>query len=352
MRFSVPTLPPSLGGQVPVALPIEIEPLVVGTPVRVRSQLETAALKPLSCPIPASIADILSGPRGSALGYHSVATSLECPTKKMLINLGVEPKRDRVYDADGVEVEPAFDGSGKINAKLYGSIVHALLAVRIVHGVEAAERILFVDGQYTPFSVALGAENAIRLLLILRLYDQAHPLSAEPFTYISVEQPISSDIGDGNGGSLVRTATYDAVVASREQRVVFSLEKKTSARGGSSAMDVYAGQFATQVTVWNSNPHLVKTYGPMAGVIPDVIVKTATPKIERHGVRYISKFVQHLATGYLRLPDQIMYPNGVANTPLGLPAYLHACWGRFDPCVYIPLCWEGSHGEFEQREHP
>lgn len=348
MRLSqVPTLPESWA---PTGAPGGVEPapdprvLIVDQPPKARHAGETKMLAPIAFPLPDSLDNVFEGHHGSAAGFHAVSESLTCPTKRMLHQAGVKKKGEQ-----GI-----YDFNGKIESRSYGTLIHTILAVRIVHGQTAAEHLFVVPNgtnmpDFGPVGKDLGLEDLGRVMTILKTYDAEYPLIDEPFNYILVEQEVATDIGDGQGGSALRTVIYDAVVQSKERKVVYSLEKKTSSRAGSGAMDPYMPQFAVQCAVWNANPHLLEQYGPMMGVIPDVIVKTTVPKCERYGVRYISRFMQTMAVRYMRLPDTVRYPSMPG--PSGFPMYLHACWGRFERCEYIGACWEGSYGEYEWPEN-
>lgn len=116
----------------------------------------------------------------------------------------------------------------------------------------------------------------------------------------------------------------------------------TAARGGN--MKEYTGQAMAQVTLWNQCPGLVEKYGPMVGVIFDVIVKSGLPKCERLPPRYVTKMQQQRALEYLRLPNTIKYPIGADGS---YPRMLHHCYDRYGACDYVDLCLEGARGEYE-----
>lgn len=346
MKFNspAPTLPASWMPQVaapPAAVPMQ--PLIVGIAPVIRHPRETQILPAISYHLPESLDDLLAHAHGSAAGFHAVSSFLGCPTKSQLERQGVTKKGD----------DSLLDRTGKMEKRSFGTLIHALLAVRTVYGQSVAERLLIRPNgtptpDFGPVGAQLGIEDIGRSLTIVKMYDLEFPMPMEPWTYLGIEVEVCTDIGDGLGGSCVRSAIYDGVVKRHDQPdVVWSLEKKTSSRSGTGAMDVYTPQFATQCVVWNANPSLVQRYGPMAGVIPDVIVKSAVPKCERHLPRYISRFMQHLQVRYLRLPDQIRYPVDDSGE---WPKMLHHCWGKFDPCQFVDLCWEGAHGSYNWPE--
>lgn len=353
MKFSQPTLPAAwMPPNVAPPPIVNYEPLVVGNPIRIRDSRETISLPSVpSFAWPTSLQSIWEGHHGSAMGFHAVSDALNCPTRRLLYRSGVRRKGS----------ESMFNDKGVLDKKAYGTLIHALLAIRVIYGPDATRRLLIesdesvLAGDHSLWKRGdvgkdLPIEDLVKSHTILKVYDQEHPLLGacveKAFRYLCIEHEVMTDIGDGHGGSCLRTVIYDAVVQPHDQKIVFSLEKKTTSRSGSGAMDVYMPQFATQCALWNANPALVEKYGPMVGVIPDTIVKTAVPKAERHLPRYISRFMQHVITGYMRLPDQIRYPPGQMGYG-GYPQMLHACWGRFDPCDYIGLCWEGLAGDYE-----
>jgi hypothetical protein len=106
----------------------------------------------------------------------------------------------------------------------------------------------------------------------------------------------------------------------------------------------------SHVALWNSNPALVQKYGPMKGVLYDMMIKTKVPQADRHGPFYVSKLQQTRALEYLRLPEQIEFPVLTSTTGPAYPRFLHSCWGRFKPCPYINLCHDNSVGEYEWPE--
>lgn len=322
------------------------EPLLNGEPPRERHPNETKILPAISYPMPTSLEDLFSRARGSAAGFHAVSEALTCIRKSYLKGQGVVRKGSGEL----------LDDDGKINKRSFGTLIHALLAVRVVYGQQPAEQLLLIPNgtptpDFGPVGCGLGLDDLGKALTIVKMYDLEYPFPIEPFTYLGIEAEVATDIGDGYGGSCLRTAIFDGVVKRFDQPgVVWSLEKKTASRAGSSVMDQYMPQFATQCVIWNANPSLVRAYGPMAGVIPDVIVKTTVPKCERHLPRYISRFMQHMTMGYLRLPDEIRYRNNPAHEAFAPPPMLHACWGKYEPCEYIGLCWENLQGDYEVKE--
>lgn len=285
---------------------------------------------------PRSVEALLQG-GPSPLGNSMISEYLSCPERSRLRALGV--RRRRSFESDVIE---PLDYLG------FGSLIHALLAYRIVAGQEAMEALL------AGFE-GLHPDDQQKALNCMRVYDLTYRPGTEPFQYIAVEPTVYTDIGDGRGGELVRTVRYDAIVRPYEPRQVdgqvqffpsdgvLSLEHKTSARGGSSAMTSYWSQFLLQQTIWNANTALVAKYGPMLGVIPDVMVKTIVPAVERIGPLYFSKLQEQRAKEYARLPSSVQYPV----MPDGsYPRMLHGCWSRYGPCPYTGLCWDDEQGNY------
>jgi hypothetical protein len=182
--------------------------------------------------------------------------------------------------------------------------------------------------------------------LMLRVYDDTFPEDKEPLTVLGVETTVHTNIGEG----VLRTVRYDAIAkvgpVGEHPWEVYSLERKTDSRGGFSAMQAYTPQAAVQVALWNANDFLVKEYGPMRGIIFDVLVKTQVPRCERIPVE-IPKIQQRLALEYLRQSETVRFPVAPDGS---WPKFIHTCWGRYRPCEYVPLCWEGMVNEYEQIE--
>ncbi len=317
-------------GQAIPALPVPSAP----TPVRPT----TTTLPPFGFDAPKSLDEIFSeGP--SSVGYHSTSDFLECPERARLKALRVRRK-------------PKLGESPHLNALQFGSVVHALLAMRAVYGQASVEAMLV--SRYTlPPDVAppldLWEDDRIKILNMMRMYDYTFPLDREPFQYLGVEVPIFTDVGEP-GRPCIKSAKYDGLVRTFDAQgapLVFSLEKKTAARGGASAMNVYLPQAAVQAAIWNCNKALVEQYGYMSGIIFDVIVKSTVPVCERHAPRYISKLEMQRAIEYLRISDQIQFPVNADGTHYRA---IHACWGKFQPCAFIGICWGASYGEYEQAD--
>lgn len=272
---------------------------------------------------------------GSPVGNSAVSTFLSCPERSRLNRLGLRRK--------GFSLVRGAD----LDARGFGSLMHTLLATRVVHGYEKAIHLLGPLTASTPFApeaemwsygLGLSMEDRFKASALLNCYDYEFPLEDEPFEYIGVESNVVTDLGGGE----LRTVRYDAVVRMHDGSGLFSLEHKTAARDGD--LNGYTPQFAVQVAIWNANPHLVERYGPMTGVIPDVLVKTKVPKCHRPFPLHIPKHFQQLAVEYMLSTSAVkfpVYPDG------HYPRFLHACWGRWGACEYTPLCWEGSTGQFE-----
>jgi len=304
----------------------------------------TEGLPPLHFPIPQTTAEMLDS-SGSSAGYHAVSSYLACPEKSRLRASGLRRKqRNTDLDPD-VMVE--------LNPMGYGTLIHTLLGARIAYGHAASERMLarrevvelvLPDGQIVR-PLALLEPDRAKALLALRTYDASHPLDQDPWTYIGVESEVIANVALPSQPPMYRTVRYDGVVQQQDPvrgKVVLSLEHKTAARGGN--MKEYTGQAMVQVTLWNQCPKLVEMFGPMVGVIFDVIVKSVIPKCERLPPRYVTKLQQQRALEYLRLPETIKYPINADGT---YPRMLQTCFDRYGACDYVDLCLEGARGEYE-----
>lgn len=290
-----------------------------------RIEQVTQKLPPRGFEVPQSMAEVLSG-GPSPLGWHSISGYMACPESARLRALGVRRKRT------------AWEPQNELDALGYGNLIHAALAIRSIHGHAACMDWLEQMGR------ELTEPDYLKASFMLRVYDDTYPEASERLTVLGVETTIHTDVG----GGVLRTVRYDAIakVGSTEEYPweVYSLERKTDSRGGFHAMQAYTPQGATQVALWNANPYLVKAYGPMRGVIFDVLVKTQVPRCERIPVE-IPKVQQKLALEYLRQSETIRFP---AAPDGSWPKFIHTCWGRYRPCEYVPLCWEGMVNEYEQ----
>lgn len=300
----------------------------------------TSTLPPLSAPIPATVEEILEGGSSSA-GMSAVTAFLTCPEASRLRAAGVRKKRDTFEDGLGLhDLEAATD---------FGSVAHAIRAVRIVHGQAKAIECL------EALNLTEAARTKLKSLFLV--YDSIFPLAAEPFDYLGVEVEVVTDVAAPGQKPCLRTVRYDSLVYYRPGGLttqgaegVYSFECKTSSRADQGALAAYMPQRMSHAALWNNNPALVAKYGPMRGVLYDMLIKTKVPQADRHGPFYVSKLQQQRALEYLRLPEQVAFPVLTSSTGPSYPRFLHSCWGRFSPCEYVNLCHEDSRGEYEWPE--
>jgi hypothetical protein len=111
-------------------------------------------------------------------------------------------------------------------------------------------------------------------------------------------------------------------------------------------MASYGAQLATQSAVWNRNPLLVAKYGRMKGVIGEVIAKTIVPRVERTEPRYFPDLLEERVVLFLRYPEEIRYP---VHEDGSYPRFLQSCHGKWRPCQFVPLCWEGDESLYEVK---
>lgn len=285
--------------------------------------------------IPASFKSVLKKQSGSAAGWSAVSSWLTCPERSRLTSLGVQRRSYDEFEND------------ELSDLSFGSLAHYLRALRVAYGPDAVEAALAQwRDELPPKSFALAR-------MLFRTYESLYPRAGDTFEYLGVEAEVVSNIAPEGSPSILRTVRYDTVIRLKgvagAPDEVFSFEAKTSARGGVSAMSPYTGQTMCQVAIWNANPAMVAQYGRMRGVIYDVLLKTTNPNIDRIGPNYYGRVHEKLAREYLALPDN----GGVTfhKLPDGTyPKMLHACWGRWRACEFIPLCHEGSVGEYQFKD--
>lgn len=299
--------------------------------------IPTTELPQITFQPPVTVEEILEG-GSSTMGMSAVTSYLSCPESARLRSLGVRRKAETFDDGLRIhDLEAATD---------FGSVAHAIRAVRICNGQQTA-----LD---TINGLNLTEEARLKLRGLFLVYDDLYPLQAEPFQYIGVETEITTDIGNDAGGPCLRTVRYDSLVYYRPGGLtaagaegIYSFECKTSSHAGQSALAAYTPQRFSHMALWNANEDLVAKYGPMRGVIYDMMIKTKVPQADRHGPFYVSKLQQQRALEYLRLPEKIVFPVLTSVSGSSYPRFLHSCWGRFAPCPYVNLCHENSVGEYE-----
>lgn len=289
-------------------------------------QQETKTLPPIAFTAPATFAQA-QRTGASTVGNSAIGAWLSCPQYSHLSSLGVQPKPYEGVSDYG------------LNALSLGTLFHLLRAARLVHGQAFAEDLLRRFSQETR---EVGADDAMKVLLWLRVYDQEFPLPTEPFEVLGVEVEVVTNIKDWWGRPLFRTVRYDTVI--RLDGAIFSLECKTTAKSGQAALNQYIPQGMVHSALWNANAALVEQYGAMQGTIWDTLVKTAEPKAARIGPRYFTTRQQEKALDYLRLPEVISVPR----LPDGsYPRFFHNCWGKYAPCRFIAGCHDDVWGDYE-----
>lgn len=290
----------------------------------------TVSLPPVGYPLPRTYLEVLKS-SGSAAGYSAVSAWLTCPEQARLRALGVRRRPD------------TLDDKGKLDALTFGTIAHAIRAVRLAYGHVAA-----LAWFWAVVAPEIPRPDADKLDLMFRIYESIYPLAADPWRVLGIEVEVITDldgvVGPRSGHPVYRTVRYDTVIAHPDGGV-YSFEAKTAAR--SSSMEQYNTQGMIQCALWNANGALTRQYGLMRGVLFDEFVKTETPKCERKDPKYYSKGQQAMALRYLLLADTVRYPVG----PDGrYPQMLHACWGKYSPCLYISLCHDEAAGIYEYED--
>lgn len=297
----------------------------------------TSELPAISFNPPPTVEAILAS-GASLAGMSAVTSFLTCPEASRLRSLGVKRKAYEVQEETGLhDLEEATD---------FGSVAHAVRATRICYGHQTA--LDYIN------HLNLTEEARMRLRGMFLVYDSMFPLGEEPFRYVGVEVEVVTDVAAPGYKPTLRTVRYDSLVyfapgghTTAGAEGIYSFECKTSSRSDQNALSAYLPQRMSHVALWNNNPELVRRYGPMRGVLYDMMIKTKVPQADRHGPFYVSKLQQTRALEYLRLPEQIQFPVLTSATGPSYPRFLHSCWGRFSPCPYVNLCHDNSVGEYE-----
>lgn len=297
----------------------------------------TVELPSINYTPPLTIQTLMSG-GPSAAGWSMTSGMMECPYKGQLI----------FHNVKAVSNWNTGDELGRLG---FGSLIHALLAVRWVYGQEWALKLLEGYSDLHPTD-RMKAEHS------LAIYDERWPREKEPFLVLGIECEVFTEIALGVISSVRydgivkpfkrNSATGELLIDSTGQWIpddhVLSLERKTTATGSESTMMSYLGQFYTQVANWNCNKELVAKYGEMRGVLGDMITKHVVPRCERLGPKYISKHQQAFAIDYLKYKTQIRYP---LDSEGRLPRMLHACISRYGPCQFFDLCHNDERNNYE-----
>lgn len=294
--------------------------------VEARVLSPTIDLPPVGFKPPATLAEAVSG-GGSAAGFSAVSSWLNCPEQARLRSLGVSRRPDNAFD------------KGKLDALTMGTLAHAMRATRLAYG-----HLPMLYWFWHTIGLEIPKPDADKLDLIFRIYESVYPLNMDTWRILGIEVEVVTDIdgvvGPSIGRPVYRTVRYDTVIAHPDGGV-YSWEAKTAAR--KSNLEQHNPQCMVQTAVWNANASLVAKYGRMRGVLFDEYVKTETPSVERVGPRYFSVAQQRLALRYMMLPELMQFPVGWDGR---YPQHLHACWGKYSPCAYIPLCHEDAQGEY------
>lgn len=316
-------------------------PLVQSTPDKIPNaiQMTTDIPREINYKIPETIHELFDT-RGSLMGHSAVSSYLSCPERSRLNALGVHRK--------GPAADAMYNGPKILNELEYGTLIHAALGIRKAHGWSVAHAWLA--------ALPIAEENKQDAFHLCKTYDFNFPMPESdqygPITTVGLETEVFTEIGNGAGGSLLRTVRYDELITRFSpdgSTRLYSLEHKTTARGGQGVADSYMPQLMTQVALWNLNPHLVAKYGPMEGVYVDALIKTKVPKAERWGPYYINPIQIQRIVEYLRLPEAVRYP---VNADGSYARMLQTCWGRWRPCQYIGICHYGEYNNYTMPQIP
>lgn len=313
-----------------------LEGLEIGAPSARPSV--TTELPPWEYAIPTSWSEMMSS-KGSFAGNSAVSTYLTCPEKARLQAAGVRKRGTTPDEGDDLK------STG------FGTLMHHLLSIRLVHGMEQAVRFIgplnASEGEMWSYGIGLGMEDRVKAFEMLKTYDATWPVDKEPFRYLAVEAEVISNLSLDPSREVLRSARFDKVVVDNATGGIYSLEHKTSAQAGEFAMLKYMTQFMIQGAIWNKNPYLVARYGRMVGVIPDVLVKTKTPKVERLASRRVHREYERLVCEYMALPEQVKFP---VRDDKSYPKMLNACYSGYGACPYVFGCWDGAWGDYEVVE--
>jgi hypothetical protein len=291
----------------------------------------TTELPPISFQIPSTFDELFNG-GSSPAGWSAISRYLSCPESTRLSNLRVH----RIPRAPSPDAIP-----DELSATQFGSLMHALLAIRVAHSPEVAAQWLAESDLARSFH-PMSQEKAQTML---RVYEADYPLESEPWEYVGVETTVVTDLGFG----ALRSARYDKLVRMKRDHALFSLEHKTASRQGSGSATSYTPQMLTQQTIWNKNEALVDKYGRMQGVWIDQLVKTQVPKCERLGPFMFQRVQEDRMVETLRIADK-MYEALPVAADGSWPRFFQSCWGRFGPCEYIGLCHDNAIGDYEVRK--
>ena len=289
----------------------------------------TSELFPICYPIPKDLDEIFQS-SATSHGYHAVATYYKCPQLSEYKKKNIKPQR-----------ELDFDPTVELKGMFFGTLMHCLLSVRVVYGQDWVEHLLSEDHSIGKHLHELTRTQALN---IIKLYNKTFPFDIEAgsFKYIGVEAAIQSNIYSDipNHEPRYRTVRYDKIVQDVHKKEVYSMDHKTTTRGGAYMLLGYTDQFWTQCAIWNSNRSLVEKYGPMRGVIPDAIITTKIPRCERPRIIYMTERYHALALEYLRGIDRFSYPVNEDGSRLHM---LHTCFGgTYGPCQYTLMCHDGA----------
>lgn len=278
-----------------------------------------------------SLKDILRYSAGSFAGHSAVSGWLACPERSRLGSMGVKMKPSNFGGGSIPDLDPAS----------FGTLNHALRAERLLYGSDSVYSLLDV------WARELSYDDYVKAKLMWRIYDSQFPLSTDGWEYLGVETEVRTKLRTWQGQEIVRSVRYDTLI--RMGGLVYSFECKTMSKSGRGALLAYMSQAMTQTALWNANEALVTKYGPMEGVIFDMMVKTQNPNVERSSPEVFSKHQQKFILQYLRAPEETV--KFFINPETGrYPQFAHSCWGKWSPCSYIPLCHEEAYGMFEYRD--
>lgn len=262
---------------------------------------------------------------GSGRGWSRQRTFQECPYK--FNRMYVQP-----------QLGPRWP-DGEPQGLAVGSLIHAFLAVyyqQIINWAENGPELPDL-GEFCDAILDAGA-NAVFVEEAWRMFDRYAAFYETIGDYIdplAVEYRIEDPI-DGN------TCRYDLVAkVTRDSQVVvpgtYIIEHKSSGRLGRDVTEGWAldGEIVGQVMLWTrGDPSPMDLWGPLDGVIVNLLVKTKIPQFQRIVVEPPEGVIErHLKDLRVQRGLEAMYA--------GMnywPRQLASCWGRYGPCRFFDEC--------------
>jgi hypothetical protein len=228
-----------------------------------------------------------------------------------------------------------------------GSMLHSMLAMHYIRSMPTAKYNVATDAGRiawpTPYALA---ERVISLEANPAIVDEARRLYSAYFNhYGNAEtegwQPLAIELDAGD--PRIHTCRFDMVA--RINGGVWIVEHKTASRESRDVIEGWwlDGEILGEVYGYRLS-QLNEVYGPLVGVLVNIVVKTQVPKFRRVEVVVTDEVLKQYAQDSLYWRSE-RYKCSRENR---WPKKLAGCIGRYDTCAFFDHCRDADNTDSDR----